>query len=78
MIHAADYRAKAADCARRAAEAQDDYHRKNFSQLAAMWSEMADKAEGRVAPLEDIREARTPAENAVEDALATIKNANTN
>jgi hypothetical protein len=78
MIHAADYRAKAADCARRAEEAQDDYHRKNFSQLAAMWSEMADKAEGRVAPLEDIREARTPGENAVEDALATIKNANTN
>jgi hypothetical protein len=83
MIHAADYRAKAADCARRAEEAQDNYHRKNFRELATMWSEMADKAEGRVANVEGMPEReddeRRPADQkAIDDALATIKNADTN
>lgn len=63
MIHAADYRMRAEACARRAAEAQDDYHRKNFQQLAVMWTEMADKAEGRI-PQRD-----------VEDAIETIRRA---
>lgn len=63
MIYAAGYRMRAEDCARRAQEAQDEYHRKNFEQLAAMWSEMADKAESR--------EAQQKGE--VDSALATIK-----
>jgi hypothetical protein len=74
MILAADYRAKAADCARRAEEAQDDYHRKNFQALAVMWSEMADKAEGRAASGADARTGH----DEIADALDTIKNANTN
>ena len=73
MIHAADYRAKAEDCARRAKEAQDDYHRKNFLELAAMWSEMADKADGRMPAGRERTE-----EDAVGEALATIKNASAN
>jgi hypothetical protein len=73
MIHAADYRAKAEDCARRAREAQDEYHRKNFLELAAMWSEMADKADGRVAVGSERAD-----EEAVDEALATIKNASAN
>ncbi len=63
MIHAEDYRMRARACARRAAEAQDDYHRKNFQQLAMMWTEMADKAEGRIPQSE------------VEDAIETIRRA---
>jgi hypothetical protein len=70
MIHAADYRAKAADCARRAEDAQDDYHRKNFLELAAMWSEMAAKAEGRIAS-----DAEPANGQVLDDALATIKDA---
>lgn len=70
MIQAADYRAKAEDCARRAAEAQDDYHRNNFQALATMWSEMADKAEGRAA---SNAAAASPEE--IDDALATIREA---
>lgn len=70
MIPAADYRAKAADCARRADEAQDDYHRKNFQALAIMWTEMADKAEGRAAFTAPVVE-----RDEVEQALATIRDA---
>jgi hypothetical protein len=65
MIHAADYRMRAEDCARKAAEAKDDYHRKNFQQLAVMWTEMAEKVEGR----------GLVAHNDIEDALATIESA---
>jgi hypothetical protein len=72
MIHAAGYRAKAADCARRAEEAQDDYHRKNFVQLAEMWTEMADKAENRDAGADD---GTRDDQSAVDEALATIRNA---
>jgi hypothetical protein len=82
MIHAADYRRRAEDCARRANEAQDDFHRKNFSQLAAMWAEMADKADGRAEFVERLSkrkpvEKKSTDQNAVEDALATIRNAST-
>jgi hypothetical protein len=73
MIHAADYRAKAEDCARRAGEAQDEYHRKNFLELAAMWSEMADKADGRI-PAEGERSE----EDVVGEALETIRSADAN
>lgn len=68
MIQAADYRARAEDCARRASEAQDEYHRKNFQALAVMWSEMADKVEGRTGAT-----AATP--DQIDDALATIRDA---
>ncbi|MBX3548799.1 MAG: hypothetical protein KF748_06540 [Xanthobacteraceae bacterium] len=54
---------RAETCARSAAEAQDDYHRKNFQQLAVMWTEMADKAEGRIAQRD------------VDDAIETIRRA---
>ncbi len=74
MILAADYRAKAADCARRAEEAQDDYHRKNFEQLALMWSEMAEKADERAASGVDAGNGH----DEIADALDTIKNASTN
>lgn len=70
MIQAADYRARAEDCARRASEAQDEYHRKNFQALAVMWSEMADKAEGRTGAN---AAAATPDE--IDEALATIRDA---
>lgn len=70
MIQAADYRRRAEDCARQAEEAQDEYHRKNFSELAAMWSEMADKADGRIAGGYERADEET-----LDDALATIKNA---
>lgn len=62
MIHAAGYRMRAEDCARRARAAKDDYHRKNFQQLAEMWAEMADKAESREAAEKRV----------LDDALATI------
>ncbi|MBS4082168.1 MAG: hypothetical protein KGZ73_01330 [Rhizobiales bacterium] len=70
MIQAADYRARAEDCARRASEAQDEYHRKNFQALAVMWSEMADKVEGRTGAG---TAAATPDE--IDEALATIREA---
>ncbi len=70
MIQAADYRARAEDCARRASEAQDEYHRNNFQALAVMWSEMADKVEGRTGAT---AAAATPDE--IDDALATIRDA---
>jgi hypothetical protein len=72
MIHAVDYRRRAEDCAKQAEEAQDEFHRKNFSQLAAMWTEMADKTEGRAAAAEVAERAER---QAVDEALATIKNA---
>jgi hypothetical protein len=75
MILAADYRRRAEDCAKRAADAQDDFHRKNFSQLAAMWTEMADKTEGRAAAAEIVERAERAERQAIDDALATIKNA---
>jgi hypothetical protein len=76
MIHAADYRAKAEVCARRAEEAQDEFHRKNFQQLAAMWSEMADKAESRGAIAPDADEQPdSDDQKALNEALATIRNA---
>jgi len=68
VIQAADYRAKAEDCARRAAEAQDEYHRKNFQALAAMWFEVAAKVEGRSGT-----EPAAAARNEINDALATIR-----
>jgi hypothetical protein len=78
MIHAADYRRRAEDCAERAKEAQDDFHRKNFSELAAMWNEMAEKADGRAALAERLsqQKASEPGsadQNAVDDAIETIK-----
>jgi hypothetical protein len=85
MIHAADYRRRAEDCARQAKEAQDEFHRKNFSQLAAMWAEMAEKADGRADVVSQMREReaaeriaerKTHEQKAIDDALATIKNAN--
>ncbi len=69
MADAADYRKRAEDCARRADEAHDDYHRKNFQHLATMWAEMADKAEGRAAADKEVTERET-----LDDALATIRN----
>lgn len=57
------YRMRAEDCTRRAQEARDDFHRKNYQQLAQMWAEMADKAERRA-----ISERRE-----VEDAVQTIR-----
>ena len=77
MIHAADYRRRAEDCAKRAEDAQDEFHRKNFSQLSAMWTEMADKTEGRAAAAEIAEQAERAERQTVEDALATIKNART-
>jgi len=70
MIQAEDYRAKAEDCARRASEAQDEYHRKNFRELAAMWFEMAEKAERRGGV-----SAPETAQDEIADALATIRDA---
>jgi len=75
MIHAVDYRRRAEDCAKRAEEAQDEFHRKNFSQLAAMWTEMANKAEGRAAAAEIAERAERDERQAIDEALATIKNA---
>jgi hypothetical protein len=76
MIHAADYRKRAEDCAERANAAQDEFHRKNFQQLADMWSEMADKAESRGVIAPDADEQPDPDEQkALNDALATIRNA---
>jgi hypothetical protein len=69
MADAADYRRKAEDCVRLAEQAADDFHRRNFQQLAAMWSEMADKAEGRVVALNEAADDET-----LNDALATIRN----
>jgi len=87
MIHAADYRRRAEDCARQAKEAQDEFHRKNFSELAAMWAEMAEKADGRAAVVERmyereaeerVAERKAAEQKTIDDALTTIKNANTN
>ncbi len=74
MIQAADYRRRAEDCARRAEEAQDDYHRQNFQQLADMWNDMADKAEIR-APLVAHLAAGSSGEDvkALSEALETIR-----
>ncbi len=47
MFQVTVYRLRAEECARRAREAHDEFHKKNFTQLARMWSEMADKAEAR-------------------------------
>jgi hypothetical protein len=47
MFHVQTYRMRADECTQRARDAQDEFHRKNFQQLAAMWAEMADKAESR-------------------------------
>ncbi len=94
MIHAADYRRRAEDCATRARDAQDEFHRRNFLELATMWAEMADKTEGR-APLVDRlsqEEAAARAERAkraaerrvaseqkmIDDAVHTIKTIGTN
>lgn len=70
MADAADYRSKAEECVLRAKQATDDFHRKNFQQLAAMWTEMADKAEGRASTNGEVTERET-----LDDALATIRNA---
>ena len=67
---------RAEHCARLAEQATDDYHRKNFQQLAAMWTEMAQKAESREAAVEDAREENDFDDpKAIEDALETIRNA---
>jgi hypothetical protein len=47
MLRAEDYRLRAEQCFRKAQEARDDYHRKNFSRLANMWTEMARKTAAR-------------------------------
>jgi hypothetical protein len=47
MASAADYRQRAEECLRLANEAKEGYHKKNFSRLATMWSEMASKTEAR-------------------------------
>ncbi len=69
MAEAADYRNKAQHCLQLAEQAADDFHRKNFLQLAAMWSEMASKAESRrvADPALDDREV-------IDEALETIRN----
>lgn len=75
MLGAADYRKRAEDCLRLAEQAGDEYHRKNYQQLATMWSEMAQKAmnrEGITSSDPDV------IDSALHDALATIKNANAN
>lgn len=72
MVNAATYRRRAEDCATRAREAQDDYHRKNFAELAAMWTEMADKAEGREQFAVDAQ--KLAEKKLIDDALATIRN----
>ncbi|MCW5681933.1 MAG: hypothetical protein KF794_05120 [Xanthobacteraceae bacterium] len=69
MIHAADYRRRAEDCAKRANEAQDDYHRKNFLKLADIWTQMAEKEESR-APLLARLGVRKPARPANDDTKA--------
>jgi hypothetical protein len=87
MILAADYRRRAEDCARLAKEAQDDFHRKNFSELAAMWAEMAEKADGRADVVvrmrereaaERVAERKALEQKTIDEALATIKNADAN
>lgn len=70
MADAADYRNRAMDCARRASEAGDEFHRKNYLQLADMWSEMARKADERAG----ITSENTDQEEVI-DALATIREA---
>ena len=51
--------------------AADDFHRNNFRQLAAMWTEMADKTDGRTGgTTEEFSERET-----IDDAIATIRNA---
>jgi len=80
MLAAADYRERAEDCLRLAEQAGDDYHRKNYQQLATMWSEMAQKAitrEGIVSP-DSASPDSEGIDAALHDALATIKNANAN
>lgn len=75
MIHAADYRRRAEDCARRANEAQDDYHRKNFLKLADIWTQMAEKAESRAPLMARLGAVRAGHEDAkaLKDALETIR-----
>lgn len=65
MIPVAAYRRRAEHCEQRSKVAKDDYHRKIYSQLAEMWTEMAEKAEHREATQR--RE--------IDDALATIQRA---
>jgi hypothetical protein len=55
MFQVQTYRMRADECVQRARDAQDEFHRKNFQQLAAMWAEMADKVESRA--LQSRREA---------------------
>ena len=76
MSGASLYRRRAEDCLLRASQSGDDFHRKNFSELAAMWTEMADKAEGRETSARKAEEAKKIAEKKLlDDALATIRNA---
>lgn len=70
MPDAADYRLKALECARRASEAGDDFHRKNYQQLADMWFEMARKADERAGISSGASDQKD-----VDEALATIRNA---
>lgn len=65
MIPVAAYRRRAEDCELRSKAAKDDYHRKNYAQLASMWTEMAEKAEHR----------ESSVRREIDDALATIQRA---
>ncbi len=47
MLRAEDLRQRAALCSRKAQEATDDYHKKNYSRLAKMWSDMASRTAAR-------------------------------
>ncbi len=47
MVSAAEYRQRADECSRKAREATDDYHKKNYARLATMWSDMASKTDSR-------------------------------
>jgi hypothetical protein len=75
VIHAAQYRQRAEDCARKALDAQDEFHKRNFSELAAMWAEMADKAEGRRVFIEEMDKRAFEEKKALTDALTIIQQA---
>ncbi len=65
---------RAEHCAQMAAQAKEEFHRKNFQQLANMWAEMAQKAENRSVAAEEVREDATFNDRKIiQDALATIK-----
>lgn len=76
MSGASLYRRRAEDCRLRASQATDEFHRRNFRELAEMWTEMAEKTESREALALRAEEAKQIAEKKLlDDALETIRNA---